>query len=226
MPEQQAAAKADLVEQLRQHVERLDMHVVERPRQFHRRRCAIAGARIGEHASAGRGLKLFRKVAPQPGRAEALMQHHDGRRALGRRADHAVFEMGGADGEEAGGGKGGHVVCPSYSVIPDGSRSEPIRNSSIPGSSLSRRPGMTTLIVFPQLEPLNLPRRRLRQTVHHIDPARIFPRADLLLDVLLQRLMQAVGLAVGAQHDEGLRLQQVLPDRPRARRRPPARPGG
>ncbi len=38
MAEQQAAAKADRVEQFRQHVERLDMHVVERARQLHRRR--------------------------------------------------------------------------------------------------------------------------------------------------------------------------------------------
>ena len=101
MAEQKAAAKADLVEQFRQHVERLDMHVVERARQFRRRRMAVTGARIGEHAGAGRGLKFFGKVAPQSGRSEAFMQHHDDRRILGRRADHAVFEMGGADGEEA-----------------------------------------------------------------------------------------------------------------------------
>ena len=36
------------------------------------------------------------------------MQHHDGRRVGGLRADHAVFEFGGADGEEAGGGEGCH----------------------------------------------------------------------------------------------------------------------
>ena len=64
MSEQEAAAKADLVEQLWQYVERLDMHVVERPRQFHRRRCTVARARIDEHARAGRGLKLIRKIAP------------------------------------------------------------------------------------------------------------------------------------------------------------------
>ena len=101
MSEQQAAAKADRIEQFRQHVERLDVHVVERARQFYRRRGAIAGARIGEYAGAGRGLQFFRKVAPQPGGAEAFVQHHDGRRLLGRWADHAVFEIGGADGEEA-----------------------------------------------------------------------------------------------------------------------------
>ena len=106
MPEQQPAAKADCVEQFWQHVERLDVHVVERARQFHRRRGAVAGARIDEHAGAGRGLQFFGKVAPQAGGAEAFVQHHDGRRLLGRRADHAVFEIGGADGEEAGGGEG------------------------------------------------------------------------------------------------------------------------
>ncbi len=103
MPEQEAAAKADPVEQFRQHLERFDMHVVERPRQFCRRRGAVARARIDEHAGAGRGLQPVRKIAPQPGRAETLVQHDDGRRVRGRRADHAVFKLGGADGEEAGG---------------------------------------------------------------------------------------------------------------------------
>ena len=101
MSEQQASTKADGIEQFRQHVERLDVHVVERARQFCRRRGAVAGARIGEHAGAGRGLQLVGKVAPQPGGAEAFVQHHDGRRLFGRWTDHAVFEIGGADGEEA-----------------------------------------------------------------------------------------------------------------------------
>ncbi len=39
------------------------------------------------------------------------MQHHDGRRVRGDGTDHAVFEIGGADGEEAGGGEGCHVCC-------------------------------------------------------------------------------------------------------------------
>ena len=51
----------------------------------------------------GRGLEPVWKIAPQPGRAEPFVQHDDGRRGLGRRTDHAVFEFGGADGEEAGG---------------------------------------------------------------------------------------------------------------------------
>ena len=37
------------------------------------------------------------------------MQHDDGRRVIGRRTDHAVFEIGGADAEEAGGCERGHV---------------------------------------------------------------------------------------------------------------------
>src|SRR5258708_2095235 len=37
MPEQQAAAKADFVEQFWENLECLDMHVVERPRQLDRR---------------------------------------------------------------------------------------------------------------------------------------------------------------------------------------------
>ena len=62
--------------------------------------------------------------------------------------------------------------------------------------------------LVPQLEALDLSGRGFRQAVDDLDPARIFPRADLLLDVLLQRLVQAVGLRARAQHHEGLRLQQ------------------
>src|SRR5215203_5307670 len=63
----------------------------------------------------------------------------------------------------------------------------------------------------PQLEPLDLPRRRLRQAVDDLDPARIFPRADGALDVLLQRLAEAVGAPGGVlQHDIGFRLEKPL----------------
>src|ERR1700687_1791030 len=43
MPEQEATAKADFVEQLWQNVERLDVHVVERTRQLDPGRAAPAG---------------------------------------------------------------------------------------------------------------------------------------------------------------------------------------
>ena len=69
MAEQNTATKADGGEQFRQHLERLDMHVVERARQRHARGRAIAGARIDEHAGAGGRLQLVGKIAPQPGRA-------------------------------------------------------------------------------------------------------------------------------------------------------------
>ncbi len=103
MPDEKAAAKADLVEQFWQNFQCLDMHVVERARQFCRRRGAIARARMDEHAGAGHGLEFFGKIAPQPGRSQAFVQHDNGRRVSGRGPDHAVFEIGGADGEEAGG---------------------------------------------------------------------------------------------------------------------------
>src|SRR6267378_2506374 len=60
----------------------------------------------------------------------------------------------------------------------------------------------------PQLEPLDFARSGFRQAIDDVDPARIFPRADLLLDVLLQRLMKAVGVRVRSQHHERLGLQQ------------------
>src|SRR3954451_10746217 len=81
-------------------------------------------------------------------------------------------------------------------------------------SSLSVvKPGHDDLLSIrpvPQLEPLDLPRRRLGQGIHHVDPARIFPRADLLLDVILEHLLQARRRRAGAQHDEGLGLQQTF----------------
>ena len=50
------------------------------------------------------------------------MQHHDGRRLLGRRADHAVFEIGGVDAEEAGGGEGGHSLLSLHKLRHSGTR--------------------------------------------------------------------------------------------------------
>src|ERR1700738_718694 len=69
----------------------------------------------------------------------------------------------------------------------------------------------TTLGVFlplPQLEALGLPGGGFRQALDDFGPARIFPGADLLLDVLLQRVIQAIGVRIRPQHHERLRLQQ------------------
>jgi len=107
-----------LLEQLRQHVERLDLHIVERARQLDRARCTITGARIDEHAGAGRALQLLGEVAPQRGRTQSLMQHDDGRRLVGRWADHAVFELGHADAQKACGRKG-HAFFPLVMAGPD-----------------------------------------------------------------------------------------------------------
>src|SRR5205085_3542140 len=43
-------------------------------------------------------------------------------------------------------------------------------------------------ILVPQLESLNLSRRGFRQAVDDLDPARIFPHADLLLHMFFQRV--------------------------------------
>ena len=104
--EQDAAAESDCVEQLRQHVRRLALHVVERAWQRDRRRLAIARARVDEHAGAGFLGELLREIAPGCDRTESLVQHHDGRRRIRPRADHAVFERCGADREVAGVGEG------------------------------------------------------------------------------------------------------------------------
>jgi hypothetical protein len=103
MAEQETAAETYGVEQRRQNFERFDMHIVERTRQRHRTRRAIARARIDENAAAGRGLKPIRKIAPQRGRPQTFMQHDDRGRIRRRRTDHAVFEIGRADVEGASG---------------------------------------------------------------------------------------------------------------------------
>src|SRR5512141_748763 len=103
MSNQKAAAKSDLVEQLRQYLERLDMHVIDRARQLDPCRGAITRARIYEHTAPGRGGKPIRKITPQRGTAQAFMQHDDGRPVLRRGTNHAIFKIGSADANEAGG---------------------------------------------------------------------------------------------------------------------------
>ena len=77
MADEQAALEADPVEQFRQHLAGLALHVIERPRQRHRARGAIAGARIGKYGGAGGLLKLVGEIAPQADGAEAFMQQHN-----------------------------------------------------------------------------------------------------------------------------------------------------
>src|ERR1700722_2869096 len=62
----------------------------------------------------------------------------------------------------------------------------------------------------PQLEPLNLPRRRLRQFVAELDPARIFPEPDARLYVLLQFRDEPFGRRAGLKNDIGLGLLQSV----------------
>jgi hypothetical protein len=99
--EQDAALEADRVEQLRQHVGRLALHVVELARQLDGRRASVAGARIDEHAGAGFLREPRGEIAPCGHRAEPLVQHHDGRRRVRARPDHAVLERCAADRELA-----------------------------------------------------------------------------------------------------------------------------
>ena len=92
MAEQEAALKTDRVEHARQHRAGFLVHERDRARQRPGFRLAVAGARIDEDAGAGRRGDRVRKTSPQADGAEALVQHDDGRRGVGARADHAVFE--------------------------------------------------------------------------------------------------------------------------------------
>ena len=105
--EQEAALKADCVEHARQH--RAGFLVHERDRARHRSgfRRAVAGARIDEHAGAGGLSDGVGKTSPQADGAKAFVQHDDGRRGVGARADHAVFEPQRIEIEKAGVGERG-----------------------------------------------------------------------------------------------------------------------
>src|SRR4051812_619689 len=118
MAEQQAAPEADRVEDLRQHVQGLALHVVERARQRDRARLAIACTRIGKDAGGGCLLQLFREVTPEADGAEAFVQHDDGGCIGGLRRQPFVFEAGVADAEEAGGSESHFFVRPSPSSCP------------------------------------------------------------------------------------------------------------
>ena len=83
VPEQQTAAEIDGGEHAREHIARLLVHEGDRARQLRRRRAAIARARIGEHAGAGRRGKPAGKAPPHVHAAQALMQQHEGRRGSG-----------------------------------------------------------------------------------------------------------------------------------------------
>ena len=76
MAEQKAAAKADGVEHARQHLAAPPRRMKSSGRgNCPGLDCAVAGARIDEHAGAGRRRELLGKVAPQADAAEPLVQH-------------------------------------------------------------------------------------------------------------------------------------------------------
>ena len=91
------------------------------------------------------------------------------------------------------------------------------------GSPFCRDDGDIFLLGFiPQLVALDLSSRRHRQRIHHVDPARIFPGADLLFDVLLQRFIEAVGVAIRGAAPQRPSVSTSLPNWPPARRLLPA----
>src|SRR5579859_2169609 len=112
----------------------------------------------------------------------------------------------------------GASVMTFSSVIPDRARSGLIRNLDVvlSGSRFrvrcvaSPRNDEHSYVVFPQLETLDLAGCGFRQGFDGLDPARIFPDADLLLDVVLQRLVETSLVRLGAQHHERFRLEQAF----------------
>src|SRR6187431_392822 len=90
--DQQPAPEADGIEQLRQALARLVMHIRERARQADRTRFPVARARIDERAGTRRGRKFLGKIVPQADTAQPFVQQHEGWRLVRLRPDKAVFD--------------------------------------------------------------------------------------------------------------------------------------
>ena len=233
MPDQQAAAKADRVEKFRQYVERLDVHVIDRTRQRRRRRGAVARRANRQTRRRRWRLQAFQEGRPT-GAAEPSPSCSSTR--VGASPVRPVMRYSRSDEPMRRMPEGASAIMRPQPLV------SPRRRGSIRHARACRRhprlypsrdktwmagkPGHHELSPSRSLNRWIFPVAVFGKAVDHVDPARIFPGADLLLDVLLQRIVQAVGSGVRAQHHESLRLQQVLPDRPRARPRLPAPPDG
>ena len=116
VPDQEAAAKADCVEQPRQDGQRLGVHIGHRTRQGRPAGAPIARARIDEDAGPRLRRELFGKVPPHGDRAEPLVQEHERRRLIRLRPDHPILEPRIRNVEKAFLGEGRHRIAPDFEV--------------------------------------------------------------------------------------------------------------
>jgi hypothetical protein len=99
MADQHAAPDARRVQHARQGAMRFLLHVGQRPRQGDAVGLAVAEARIGEDAEAGRRLQRRGEIPPQRDAAEPFMQQQEGGRLVRPRAPPGGFEALPVQGE-------------------------------------------------------------------------------------------------------------------------------
>ena len=91
--EQYRIADSQHLEQGRQRLAPLVVHVRRNARAAQRRRKPVSVARIYQRAASGAPRQRRRKIAPECGRAESLVQKHQGREPIARRGNARVFQL-------------------------------------------------------------------------------------------------------------------------------------
>ncbi len=101
VPDQDRAFYAELAQQFGQGFERLAVHEIDAVRLLQHVGLAMAVARVDDCGQTGGFGDAVGKIAPLADRAQAFVQEHHGR-AVGGRADAAVFEAAAENIDEGG----------------------------------------------------------------------------------------------------------------------------
>ncbi len=102
MPDQDRLPDFELREQLRQDLDRLDVHVIHGARLAQHVGLAVAVARIDYGRAAGRQSRIPRKIAPHRDRPEPLVEEHERACSRAGSCDPLDFELAAPDCDEEG----------------------------------------------------------------------------------------------------------------------------
>src|ERR1700704_4440169 len=100
MAHENRLADAEALEQLRQDLERFDMHVVDRARRAKKFGLTVAVARVEHRGAAGCRGRLLREIAPHRDRAQAFVEKDQSRRIPIRAGNFLNFELAALNGDE------------------------------------------------------------------------------------------------------------------------------
>src|SRR5260221_3606745 len=104
MPDEDRVADAEALEQLRQDLQRFDMHVIDRALPAQHLGLTVAVARVDHRGAAGCGSRLPREIAPHRDRAQALVEKdQSGRISIGA-GNFLNFELAALNGD-------GGMIC-------------------------------------------------------------------------------------------------------------------